>query len=217
MFDAAFRDGNEMCVQAPAAPLPAIQLSIAGLNIMDEVNFDSSVVRRQSHRLHDDFSASWAAQLLCTFISAIIDAYTEVLDLIKDWCLNADSQLIHFNILDLGSVWGQLEARSSISTGCFDGHEMKPTMWRVMIRALLRTDLHGFDIHELEGDSLGPCHHPGLVDHLSTLETRWRLMVKGDRAEGEALDGLERRGVVNRDELRMIKKARSALASLGLT
>lgn len=85
-----------------------------------------------------------------------------------------------------------------------------------MIRVLLRIDLYGFDIYELEGDSLGFCYYFGFVDYLSILEICWCLMVKGDWVEGEVLDGLEWRGVVNRDEFCMIKKVCLVLVSLGL-
>jgi hypothetical protein len=181
--------------------------------------------RMASHFLHDAIHCSlcnatlvvgsvgesqWALQLLCANVTAIIGAYSTVLEIVQAEYAGADGHLLRFHLSDLGGLWGEVSVEKDRCTFSYDDHQLPPHAWRTTMRALLRADLHGFDITREDGGTKKSYHHPGIADHLDWLERRY----------GAILDETDDRDIPNTAKPRKVQAlamARSALADLYLS
>lgn len=108
--------------------------------------------------------------LLATLIPSIVHGYETILVAVDEEVQRARErgQPLVFKIHQVGGVWGLLGANSKCgSLEAYEHREMDPVMWRLAMRALLKTDVYGLS----DGNSCDP-FHLGLKDIVNMMESK---------------------------------------------
>ncbi|KAI1495732.1 hypothetical protein F5X99DRAFT_422686 [Biscogniauxia marginata] len=118
--------------------------------------------------------------LLATLIPSIVHAYERILHVVDAEAQRAaaERRSIVFRLRGLGGIWGSLsEDVKCGASGALERREMEPSMWRLVVRALLKVDVYGIS----GGTWLGPGDrvdggddpfHIGLKDIVLLMENR---------------------------------------------
>lgn len=85
---------------------------------------------------------------LATLVPSACNAYATVLEMIDKHSdlKQYDRATIWFSLQDIGGFWGITGAESSCpELDKYDSHDIEPSLWRTLMRAILRLDIHGID------------------------------------------------------------------------
>ncbi|KAK0653081.1 hypothetical protein B0T16DRAFT_407397 [Cercophora newfieldiana] len=114
--------------------------------------------------------------ILATVMFPLVgESYLKVADLVEKEAKRAmdDRQDLIFDLTACGGLWGPFRDRGIKCQEHYSELVLDVGSWRTTMRALLRTDLHGFDIQKpKDGDDPCPDHQPGLCDLISDIKSR---------------------------------------------
>ena len=109
--------------------------------------------------------------ILGTFLfPLLIDVYRRIAELVeKEACaaVHGGGQ-ITFDLEACGGLWGPMGKSSMRCQEYYSNLTMDAEAWRTTVRALLRADMHGFDIQRRNDEGCASLYHqPGLCDLIS--------------------------------------------------
>lgn len=113
--------------------------------------------------------------VLGALLPTIADAYQRILDLVEAETARGiiEQRQLRFVLSEYGGVWGQLRG-CGVATRYAD-EWMQPAMWRLLVRALLKTDVYGIKFDpEKPGDGGLQNSHLGLKDIIGQMDERSR-------------------------------------------
>lgn len=117
--------------------------------------------------------------LLATLIPSIVYAYEQILNVVDEEVSRAvaERRRVVFRLHGLGGVWGMGgndDDDMCNVTSSFRYKEMEPVMWRLTVRALLKTDVYGISggCHGSEMMSASDPFHLGLKDIVLLMENK---------------------------------------------
>ncbi|KAH6640259.1 hypothetical protein F5144DRAFT_89078 [Chaetomium tenue] len=134
-----------------------------------------------SELLQDDRSIGLASRIaspiivtlltaMCPLISGSYCKAAELVEKEAKTAMDGGSQLI-FDLETYGGLWGPLGESSIRCQEYYSNLTMDAGSWRTTVRALLRADIHGFDIQKRnDEDGTDLCHQPGLYDLISDIK-----------------------------------------------
>jgi hypothetical protein len=100
----------------------------------------------------------------------LIDVYRGIAELVeKEACaaVHGGGQII-FDLEACGGLWGPMGESSMRCQEYYSNLTMDAEAWRTTVRALLRADMHGFDIQRRNDEGCASLYHqPGLCDLIS--------------------------------------------------
>lgn len=117
--------------------------------------------------------------ILGALLPSIADAYQNILDMVEAETARGicEQRQLQFTLPEFGGVWGQLEASTHACGATFRYADewMQPAMWRLLVRALLKTDVYGISSESRNGKrSCLPFPHMGLRDVVAQMDERSR-------------------------------------------
>ncbi|KAK3343415.1 hypothetical protein B0T25DRAFT_431358, partial [Lasiosphaeria hispida] len=100
----------------------------------------------------------------------ISDAYDKVAELVNKEAMHGQGQII-FDLESFGGLWGPLGENSMKCQEYYTNLALDAESWRTTVRALLRADIHGFDVQR-RNDEGGTYlyHQPGLCDLIADIK-----------------------------------------------
>jgi hypothetical protein len=120
--------------------------------------------------------------LLGAIIPSAANAYARILELVDEETNRAreEGRDVVFSFRDYGGLWGILQEQEHTCGAIknYEGRAMDPDTWRIAVRALLRIDVYGLDIRQVENHKPAPHvhhYHLGLKDVIDKLEERSRI------------------------------------------
>lgn len=127
-------------------------------------------------------SAFQNTMILGALFPSIADAYQRILDMVELETARAigGRRQLRFDLPGYGGIWGPLGSfEYSCQTDRYKDAWMEPAMWRLAVRALLRTDVYGIDCNPGGSDHCGAARpgasHLGLKDIIAQMDERSRL------------------------------------------
>ncbi|KAH9902116.1 hypothetical protein F4778DRAFT_791064 [Xylariomycetidae sp. FL2044] len=116
--------------------------------------------------------------LLATLIPSIVCAYERILRVVDEESdkAKAEQRQLEFRLPGLGGVWGSLASDDPCNiVEAYSYRVMDPTMWRLIVRALLKVDVYGLSGDTRcngNGGSYADPFHLGLKDIVILMENK---------------------------------------------
>lgn len=113
--------------------------------------------------------------LLSTLIPSVVHAYERILTMVdrETQQAQAERREIAFTLENYGGMWGSLMGGCYGGTKALEHRMMEPSMWRLMVRALLRVDVYGISTCDAtDSGSAADPFHLGLKDIVIQMENR---------------------------------------------
>ncbi|KUI66332.1 hypothetical protein VM1G_02015 [Cytospora mali] len=117
--------------------------------------------------------------ILGALIPSIADAYQRILDLVEAETARAicERQQLRFALPEYGGIWGEFGSSGRVCgvTSQYDDVWLEPAMWRLTVRALLKTDVYGLKPDPGRSGNGGLCYtHLGLKDIVGQMDEKSR-------------------------------------------
>lgn len=130
--------------------------------------------------------------LLGALLPSTANAYRQILVMIDEETARAtaEGRELTFMMNEYGGVWGSLSDKVCGAEERLNNAPMEPNMWRLAVRAFLKTDVYGIKPMAEGGPSCMPtCHQLGLKDVVVMMEER-------SRRRHEQMDELVAKGFI---------------------
>ncbi|ROW11059.1 hypothetical protein VMCG_01373 [Cytospora schulzeri] len=117
--------------------------------------------------------------VLGALLPSVVEAYQRILDMVEAETARAicEHRQLRFSLPGYGGVWGRLgeSGRLCGMSTRYAEQWMQPAMWRLVVRALLRTDVYGINFDSGKPGDSGQCpSHLGLKDIIGQMDEKSR-------------------------------------------
>lgn len=133
--------------------------------------------------------------ILATVVFPLMsDCYGRVVELVQkeaNAAVDRGQSELFFDLEACGGLWGPLGEGTDACRAYYSNLTMGVESWRTTVRALLRADIHGFDITQRRDDGKEGgtylYHQPGLCDHISGIKSMFHGSTTTDCEQQKSL------------------------------